>query len=220
MMEERMKSGSMLALFIAAGMFFAGTQTTNAQTAAEVLEHMNGKYESISDAQIRFIQRVKLPMTKIDQSSAGTLFVKKSNKYRVELTDQTIVTNGETVWSYSRPSHQVLIDHFKMNDQSLTPERILTGAPEDFDATLLGDERLDGRKVVGLKLTPKGKNSFISSMKLWVDNGDWMIRKVEVSDAAGKNTTYTVSDIKTDTGLKDSRFTYQIPEGAEVVDLR
>ncbi len=214
-----MKSGGFIAIVVAAVLTF-DSATAFGQTAAEVLENVNEKYEAISDAQIKFTQRVKLPMTKIDQSSSGTLFVKKSNKYRVDLTDQTIVTNGETVWSYSRPSNQVLIDHFKMNDQSLTPEKILTGAPEDFEATLLGEERLDGHTVVGLKLTPKDKNSFVSSMKLWVDGESWMIRKVEVADVAGKNTTYIVNEIKTDTGLKDSRFTYQIPEGAEVVDLR
>jgi outer membrane lipoprotein-sorting protein len=39
-------------------------------------------------------------------------------------------------------------------------------------------------------------------------------------DANGKKTEYVVNDIKLNTGLQDSRFAYQIPQGVEVVDLR
>ena len=42
----------------------------------------------------------------------------------------------------------------------------------------------------------------------------------ELTDVNGKVTTYTVSDIKLNPGLSDSRFVLQIPEGAEVVDMR
>jgi outer membrane lipoprotein-sorting protein len=43
---------------------------------------------------------------------------------------------------------------------------------------------------------------------------------VELTDVAGNQTTYTVSDIKVNPGIPDSQFTYQIPDGVEAVDLR
>lgn len=190
------------------------------ETAQDVLERMKKKYESIHDAELRFSQRVKFEMAKIEHQVTGTLFLKKENKYRVELGDQTIVTNGETVWSYSLPNNQVLIDHFKMNDRTFSPERILTGAPEDFTATVVGRESMGKGGVIVLKMIPRDEQTFVRSMKFWVDDATWMIRRVELVDANGKETRYTVTDVRINVGLQDSRFTYQIPEGAEIVDLR
>ena len=181
---------------------------------------MKKKYDSIYDAQFRFSQKVKFEMARTEQLVSGTLLLKKENKYRVELEEQTIVTNGETVWSYSLPNNQVLIDHFKMNDRTFSPERILTGAPEDFAATVVGREALGKSSAIILKLVPRDDQAFVRTMRIWVDDGTWMIRRVELVDANGKETQYTVSDVKINIGLQDSRFTYQIPEGVEVVDLR
>ena len=189
-------------------------------SAQDVLERMKKKYDSVYDAQFRFSQKVKLEMARIEQLVTGTLLLKKENKYRVELEEQTIVTNGETVWSYSQPNNQVLIDHFKMNDRTFSPERILAGAPEDFAATVVGRETLGKSSTIILKLVPRDDQAFIISMKIWVDDETWMIRRVELVDANGKETQYTVSDVKINVGLQDSHFTYQIPEGVEVVDLR
>jgi len=191
-----------------------------AQNAQDVLENVRKKYDSIKDLELTFSQRVTFEMARIEQNTDGTLFLKKENKYRIELDEQTIVTNGKTVWSYSVQNHQVLIDNFKPDDQALTPERILTGAPGDFYATVVGKEKLGRIDATVLKLVPKNDQSALKSLRLWVDTKEWFIKKAEVQDAGGKETTYLVNDLKVNTGVQDARFTYQIPDGAEVVDLR
>ena len=197
-----------------------GNVSAGGETAQEVLEKVRKKYDSINDAELKFSQTVKFAMTKIEQHVNGTLFIKKGNKYRVELEEQTIVTNGETVWSYSVPNNQVLIDHFKMDERSLSPERILVGAPKDYAVTLVAREKVGKTDAVVLKLVPKTDQSFVKSMKLWVDDSDWLIKKVDLADVNGKETSYLVSEVRVNVGLQDSRFTYQIPDGIDVVDLR
>lgn len=189
-------------------------------TAQEVLEKMKKKYDSMDDVQLRFSQRLKFSIAKMEQSRSGLLLVKKENKYRVEFDDQTIVTDGETVWSFSLSNNRVLIDRFKMNESSLSPDKILAGAPKDYSAVLLDNEKMGGKDVVVLKLVPKNENASVKTMKLWVDEGTWLTKKVELVDVGGNETTYVVEDFKTNLGLPDSRFTYQIPQGVEVVDLR
>jgi outer membrane lipoprotein carrier protein len=189
-------------------------------TAQDVLERMRKKYDAINDAQLRFSQDTRFELSKVEQHVNGILFLKKSNKYRVETDDQTIVTNGETVWSYSVPNKQVLIDHFKMDENSISPEKVLTGAPTEFMSTLLGNEKIGKTEVVALKLAPKNDQSMVKTMKLWVDNSTWLIKKAEIVDVNGKQTEYLVTDVKINTGLQDSRFMYEVPEGVEVVDLR
>ena len=85
----------------------------------------------------------------------------------------------------------------------------------------VGDEEKVGRHgCVVLQLSPRDEQSFIHSLRLWVDEKEWMIRQVEIVDMSEKQTTYSVSTVRTNTGLQDSRFVYSIPKGADVVDLR
>jgi outer membrane lipoprotein carrier protein len=190
-----------------------------AETAEDVLERVRRKYDSIKDAQIAFSQKVKFSTARLEQNAEGTLYLKKGNRYRLELSDQIIVTNGQTVWSYSVPNNQVLIDNFKMDERSLSPEKVLTGAPTEYYSTLLGKENIAKQECVILKLVPRNDDAFVRTLRLWVDGGS-LIRKAELLDINGKSTEYIVHDVKVNTGVQDSRFIYEIPEDADVVDLR
>jgi outer membrane lipoprotein-sorting protein len=68
-------------------------------------------------------------------------------------------------------------------------------------------------------LTPKEDNAFATAMKIWVSK-DWLIRKVEVTDVNGAVTTYVIEKISIDQKLGDAKFVYQVPDQAEVIDLR
>jgi outer membrane lipoprotein carrier protein len=191
-----------------------------AETAEEVLENMREKYESIEDAEIRFTQRVRFSMANIEQKISGLLTMKRENRYRVELDDRTIVTDGRTVWSYSRPNNQVLIDDFAMDDRSFSPENILVRAPSEFVPTLLGEERFRDIEFTVIKLVPRDDQAFMQSMKVWVDPDSWLMGKVELVDANGKETTYIVEEIRINTDVDDNLFRFRIPDGVDVVDLR
>ena len=196
------------------------TTVVAGESAQELLDKVRQKYESVNDAQLKFSQRVVFGVSKIEQKTTGTLYLKKKNKYRMELGNQTIVTDGKTVWSFSVPNNQVLIDNFKLDERSMTPERLLTGSSGDFYVTLIGNEKLGKVNVAVLKLVPKDDESIIKSMKLWVDESTWFIKKVEVVDVNGKETEYLVDDLQVNVGLQDSRFVFTISEGVQVVDLR
>jgi outer membrane lipoprotein carrier protein len=192
----------------------------SADSPQEVLERVHKKYDQLDDGEIRFTQKMTFALAKVEQELTGTLFFKKTNKYRVEFEGQLVVTNGETVWSYSQANNQVLIDRFKADDRSMSPDRILTAAPEDYSATLIGHEKAAHGEAIILKLVPRDATSLVKSMKLWVNDADWLIHRVEIVDQHGKETSYQVITFKTNIGIADSRFLYEIPAGVEVVDLR
>jgi outer membrane lipoprotein carrier protein len=189
-------------------------------TPDEILGRVRKKYDSIRDAEVSFSQRTRFAVAKIEHQAHGTLALKKENKYRIEMEDQVIVTDGVTVWSYSVPNKQVLIDVFRQNERTLSPERILSGAPGEYAPTVIGHENIEGADMAILKLAPRGEHMLVASLRLWIDTETWLIRKAEVTDVNGKETTYSVSDIRINTGIPDARFTLKIPEGVEVVDLR
>lgn len=205
---------------VACGAVLASAPAFAGDTPEEILGKVRKKYASIRDAELSFSQRTRFAVARIEHQSHGTLALKKENRYRIEMEDQVIVTDGVTVWSYSIANKQVLVDAFRQNERTLSPERILSGAPGEYAPSVIGHENIEGADMVILKLVPRGEKGLIASLRLWIDADTWLIRKAEVADVNGKETTYSVSDIRINTGIPDSRFILKIPEGVEVVDLR
>jgi chaperone LolA len=203
-------------LILSTGVHPAGAASGD-ETASDVLRQVKEKYDEIRDAKLRFSQKVAFERTGIEQSARGDLWMEKGNRYRLEMNDRTVVTNGSTVWSYSAGAGQVIVDEFRLDESDLSPERILTGGPDEFNASHLGK---DDEGLIVLKLLPREENTAITSLKLWIDEDTWFIRKAEVSEFGGKRTEYRVEELKTNVGLDEDVFHFAIPEGVEVVDLR
>lgn len=189
-------------------------------TVKEVTDHIQQRFEMIDDAIAQFEQHVKFGFSNIEQTFDGTLLWKKSNRYRIESEHQTIVTDGITVWAYSNTNNQVIIDKYKENQNSVSPEQFMLNLPSNYFTLILGIEKGKAGNLVILKLTPKDDRSFVNSVKIWVDEKNWMICKILILDVNETETTYSVKDIKLNTNVKDKTFTFDPPAGAEVVDLR
>lgn len=52
-----------------------------------------------------------------------------------------------------------------------------------------------------------------------MDKDDWLIKKITISTDES-TTTFNVKNIRLDTGVGDSKFTFTPPEGVEVIDMR
>ena len=205
------------------GLLFAAVLTSAQDkevTAKDVAEFVQQRYQAMDDVVAKFTQHVTFNFSKIEQTFAGTLTMKKPNKYRVESEHQTIVTNGTVVWSYSPFNKQVLVDRYKENQNTLSPEKFLLSLPAQYYATLLGKEKLESMETVVLKLVPKDDQSFIKSVKMWVQEKTWLVRKVLVLDVNDTETEYTINDLRINTHVNESLFSFTPPAGTEVVDLR
>jgi outer membrane lipoprotein carrier protein len=212
-----MRSSWSLLLLLSSALAF-GQQ--HEYSVKEITDKLQKKYDSLQDATAHFTQHVKFGFSKIEQDFSGTFRMKRPNKYRVETEYQTLVTDGKTVWSYSPVNKQVLIDRYKETPESFTPEQFLLNLPANYYASLIPQEKKAESSWIALKLVPKDDQSFIKSMKVWVEEESWVVRKVEMLDVNDTEKTYNVQEIKINTGLKDGTFAFTAPAGTEVVDLR
>ncbi len=199
---------------------FLLSETIFAQSGKELVERLKNKYAGINDAVIKFEQTVKYGVSKFEQSFSGTLYFKKKNKYRIETEQQTVVTDGVTSWLYSKVNKQVIIDNFKEDKSSISPDKFLLSISDEYVPIILKVEQDNNRKVYVLKLTPKSEDTAIESAKIWVSDNDLQIIKVEITDVNGTVTTYSVRSVKVNSGVDDSVFKFSIPSNVRVVDLR
>jgi len=189
-------------------------------TVKQVTEQLNHRYDMIDDAVVQLEQHVKFGFSNIEQNFSGTLKMKKPKHYRIESEHQTIVTDGITVWAYSTANNQVLIDHYKENSNSISPEQFMLNLPANYYASILGNEKQTAGNIILLKLVPKDDRSFVKSVKISVEENSWMLKKIVILDVNETETSYLVKDIKLNTNMKEKTFTFETPAGAEVVDLR
>ena len=186
----------------------------------QVTENMQRRYEMIDNVVAGFSQQVKLGFSNIEQRFIGTLTMKKPKMYRVESEHQTLVTDGLTVWAYSPANKQVVIDKYKEKQNSISPDQFLLNLPSEYYSTLLGRESEGTRSLLTVKLVPKDDRSFIRSVKLWVVEGTWDVRRIVIVDVNETETTYVIERLSLNTTINDTVFSFSPPPATEIVDLR
>ena len=188
-----------------------------AQDAQEIIKKVQENYKSINDAKASFSHTVKYNSGKT-QSSAGTIYIQKEEKYRIETKGQVVVTDGVTSWSYSSKKNQVIIDNYQKGGNTFSPNKYLFNYPENFYSDLEGSESVTDVDCYVLKLNPRSRGN-VKSAKIWVGKEDYLIRKIYIVSSESKD-TYTLKKISLDTGVSSSKFTFTPTGDMEVIDLR
>ena len=150
------------------------------------------------------------------QETAGQLALKRPGLFRWhtdEPMEQLLVSNGEKVWLYDPDLEQVTIQTL---DQRLThtPALLLSGdvskISENFEIS-----HKEGGSVVDFTLKPKAKDSLFDSLRLSFRSG--VLNDMQLIDSIGQRTNILFLNVKMNEPVEDHLFTFDIPEGADVI---
>lgn len=172
------------------------------------LKGLQSKFNSLTDFTADFRQTTAGKIS-------GKMYYKKGDKYRLEMSTNTTVSNGETVWNYNKKEKKVFINDADDNSaNSFSLNAIINNYPEKCTVT----EEKDGNLTL-VTLTPKkGIKLMFRKVKLWI-NGENLLVKTEV--LLGKQPmVFEFSNYKLNQNLSEDVFRYTAPKGTEVVDLR
>jgi outer membrane lipoprotein-sorting protein len=155
----------------------------------------------------------------------GKIWV-KGNKYRVELADQIVVSNGATIWNYVPSIQEVQI----YKEKPLSADRELTSfspiellhlykqgfIPIAFQATMINQ-----KKCAVVELVAKEKKSDIKHINLVVDQATHQIKSMQVLEKDNTLHNFNIVSLAIQPKLQDAYFEFQMPaEPVEIVDLR
>ncbi len=150
------------------------------------------------------------------QETAGQLALKRPGLFRWhtdEPMEQLLVSNGEKVWLYDPDLEQVTIQTL---DQRLThtPALLLSGdvskISENFEIS-----HKEGGNVIDFILKPKSKDSLFDSLRL--SFRDSVLNDMQLIDSIGQRTNILFLSVKMNEALDDKQFSFDIPEGADVI---
>ena len=206
-------------ILIMAALFYSFSYS--AESISKIVKEIQQTYEKINNLTADFSQMEQFNLTGTQNETRGKIYVKGGIKFRLETEDQTVVTDGKTVWTYSVMNNQVLVDRVKEGEGSLLPRDLLFKYPRDYYATLLEETKIGGEKYYLIKLDPKeGVQGYIKTMKMRVHAKSYIISRIEYTDFNNNISILEIRQADTTINLPDSLFIFKPAPEMQVVDLR
>lgn len=198
--------------------------------AEAIAERLQRKYERAGSLVADFEQENTLSSLGRTTRSKGRFFLHKPGRIRFEYREpesQLLVSDGKRLWIYTPRLRQVILADLEQAAASPTPLLFLAGKgnlSESFRIKV--EEQGVGRRKGGawrrgqphrLSLTPRRPDPRFQRLWLEVDPDSFLISGVEFTDALGNRTRLRFTDIREGVEIPPERFTFKIPEDAEVV---
>ena len=186
----------------------------------KIISKVQDKYDKMKYLTATFKQVETFKLTGSQTENVGKIYI-AGDKYRFESEDQVIVTDGKSVWTYNSISKQLLIDEVRENSGALIPRDLLFKYPQKYYATLLSESKENNKNLFQIRLDPKDQvYGYVKSLKIWVEEDEWLIHKIESTDVNGNTSLYEIADQDTKSKIGEDMFKFVPDENTEVVDMR
>lgn len=203
------------------GLVLAIISEINAADVNKIISKVQDKYGNIKYLTAMFKQVEIFKLTGSQTENIGKIYITGGEKYRFESEDQVIVTDGKSVWTYNSMSKQLLIDEVRENSGALIPRDLLFKYPQKYFATLLSESKENDKKLYLIRLDPRDEvYGYVKSIKIWVDDDEWLIHKIESTDINGNKSLYEITNQDTKSKISEDMFHFIPGEDTEVVDMR
>ena len=188
--------------------------------AEKIVKQVLTKYEAAKTFQADFEQTYYWVLTDNKSEQYGTIWLEGKTKFKIQTENQLIVSDGKTVWTYSKTTNQVLIDDVQKTDDITLPGDIMLTFLDKYDPVYIGEELTNGIKCHRLELTSKTDDQFIQKIILWIGNKDLEVKKIQQIDLNKNKNTYVLKSIQFDVLFPKDFFQYSPPDSVEIIDMR
>jgi outer membrane lipoprotein-sorting protein len=186
--------------------------------AREALEALAQKHRDAAAVSLAFESRALgadgNPMPPVK----GTMVMADSGRFRLRHAQGTVVSDGVTLWQHFPATRQVVI----------RPAADAAGAGgaggvllRFLQARAVKAQRPDGAAgTLRVVLDPASVGESLDSLVLTLSPDGTIVRRVDTQDPAGNRVEYVLTSLRYDARPGRAAFTFKIPAGAEVIDMR
>jgi outer membrane lipoprotein carrier protein len=191
------------------------------RSAEQIVDSLQKNYDATADFVADFRQETDVKTLNRSLKAWGKLTFKRPGKmiWRYEEPKgQFVLADGKNLYFYQPEQNQVIKSPLKNAFRSDIPLSFLLGIgnlKRDFNATLKGIE--ENQYV--LLLEPRGESGGFSEVLVGVSRTTSDLLWVSVRDAVNNLTTIRLSGMRKGVGVQESLFQFEIPEGADLVEL-
>lgn len=214
----------MLSLALVMAALTVGPAVTQPSLEGEALARAVQKhYDTVRDFTADFEQAYVGGALKRRTVESGTVTIRKPGRMRWDYAKpeaKQFISDGTRIYFYVPADKQVRVSPMPAADRAPTPILFLAGRGD-----LLRDFRVEETSppsgmdgVRALKLEPRQPEAEYASLTLVVDGASFQMRQLVVVDAQGGSSTFTFRNLRENTGVAESRFTFRIPRGVDVIN--
>ena len=207
------------ALLMALAFSSASAQLPVDASGDATLQEVQDTYNALESLRGTFTQTVAPSFTTDSTQIRGELLL-QDNRYRVETSRETLVTNGTTTWIYAPADSQVIVNHASDDPSTVSPQTLFMDYADDYTVTNMRTASRRGEPHRVLTLAPTENGTRFQSIRLWVRERDALITRLRVVDANDATIKIAFDDLEVNPAVQASDFTFTPPPGVDVVDLR
>jgi outer membrane lipoprotein carrier protein len=193
-----------------------------APDAAAILGRAEKAYSAVRSLRADFVQELTVPLLDRTQRSRGTMYHRRPDRFLMKFSDpagDVVVADGRYLWLYypSTDAKQVIRTTLAEGGSQVDLQReFLSNPTARFNATLDGTESVGGRAASLLTLVPRQASSPYQKIRLWVDQGDALVRRFEITERNGTVRRLELRNLQPNVALSDDVFAFSPPAGAQV----
>ncbi len=190
-------------------------------SADAVTGKMRQRLDGVRSLAARYTVTTYLAVLDQRSETEGRLYLQRDeNRLRLEEAAQTIVSDGESLWTYVPGNRQVIVSPAQESTAGTRPDEFLFNYSNRYRYDLEGRQKIDDASFYILRLTAVAPTDGIPELRIWVDDGTWLTKKVAYLDDMGSLTTLRFMDYELNTKISPGLFRMTTPEDVEWVDLR
>lgn len=193
----------------------------SAQSASDLLGKIQKKYESMKNVCADYTQTFHWDLANETQVFTGRLCTRNGVQFRIENNDQTIITDGKTIWTMPHGNNQVIIDNASENaGDNPFLKSFLQNYVDNYRSELLEPETIAGAAHFHIRLTARSEDEFNKEVEIWAEQKSLLMNRIKQTDQDGNSSLYEIKNVDLNANLGDATFKPAIPEGYEIVDMR
>lgn len=194
-------------------------------TPEQTLDRASAAYANMKTARVTFTQTLTNPLTNREETSKGEMLQRLPGQYAVTFSvpaGDRIVSDGRTVWVYLPSTNPGQAFKLTVGDGAArVPDFtawMLDAPKERFALSDGGTAVITARATHVVRLIPRDKSAPFASAKLWIDDGDGIVRQFETIDANGSARRVRIDSIQMNVPVSDHAFVFTPPPGVKVFD--
>lgn len=210
---------TLLYIFILSSDCFA--QLERDPKAKEILKGVSDKYKSFKSVSSDFKIIIDDPKTNSKETQKGTIFI-KGDKYKLTLSDQEVISDGKTIWTFLKESNEVQINEATAKAGSITPNTIFTIYETGFGSRFMGEKKTGTKTLQIIDLVPEDTKKPYFKIQLLINKGDKQLVNAKIFQKNGSFLLYSIETFKPNIINDDGIFSFQKEKhpGVEIIDLR
>ena len=189
--------------------------------ARAILDAMSQTYQKIPSFTANIAYSMVNQTEEINESYEGKISV-KTDKYRLEMAEQEVINDGETVWTYLPDANEVNIDFHDAEAGDITPSTIYDIYKEGYKYLLINEVAIAGQRYNIVDLVPNDKDAQYFKIRLEIATKSNLLRQFTLFDKEGSEYSYLISKFDSSVNLQDSFFKFNLADhpDVDVIDLR